>query len=86
MTILAICLLYILWSEVVTGPLNDTPEGSVINGLPYPFLKNMSFSERVSFYATTSHWPWVLCGWLDFGKVEIKVCGMINSRRRKPTG
>ena len=53
MTILAICLLYILWSEVVTGPLNDTPEGSVINGLPYPFLNNMSFSERVSFYATT---------------------------------
>ena len=53
MTILAICLLYILWSEVVTGPLNDTPEGSVINGLPYPFLNNMSFSERVSIYATT---------------------------------
>jgi hypothetical protein len=53
MTILAICLLYILWSEAVTGPLNDTPEGSVINGLPYPFLNNMSSSERVSFYATT---------------------------------
>ena len=51
--ILAICLLYILWSEAVTGPLNDTPEGSVINGLPYPFLNNMSFNERVSFYATT---------------------------------
>ena len=28
-------------------------EGSVTNGLPYPFLNNMSFSERVSFYATT---------------------------------
>ena len=54
LTILAICLLYILWSEAVTGPLNDTPEGSVTNGLPYPFLNNMSFSERVSFYATTS--------------------------------
>ena len=51
--ILAICLLYILWSEAVTGPLNDTPEGSMINGLPYPFLNNMSFSDRVSFYATT---------------------------------
>ena len=54
LTILAICLLYILWSEAVTGPLNDTAEGSVTNGLPYPFLNNMSFSERVSFYATTS--------------------------------
>ena len=53
MTILAICLLYILWSEVVTGPLNDTPEGAVTSGLPYPFLNNMSFSERVSFYTTT---------------------------------
>jgi hypothetical protein len=53
LTILAICLLYIFWSEAVTGPLNDTPEGSVINGLPYPFLNNMSSSERVSFYATT---------------------------------
>ena len=53
LTILAICLLYILWSEAVTGPLNDTPEGAVTNGLPYPFLNNMSFSERVSFYATT---------------------------------
>ena len=51
--ILVICLLYILWSEAFTGPLNDTPEGSVINGLPYPFLNNMSFNERVSFYATT---------------------------------
>ena len=53
MTILAICLFYILWSEAVTGPLNDTPEGAVTSGLPYPFLNNMSFSERVSFYATT---------------------------------
>ena len=53
MTILAICLFYILWSEAVTGSLNDTPEGAVTSGLPYPFLNNMSFSERVSFYATT---------------------------------
>jgi hypothetical protein len=25
------------------------------------------------------HGPWILCGWLHFGEVEIKVCGMINS-------
>jgi len=53
LTILGICLLYILWTEAVTGPLNTTPEGSVTNGLPYPFLNNMVFTERVSFYATT---------------------------------
>ena len=26
---------------------------ALIIGVPYPFLNNMSFSERVSFYATT---------------------------------
>jgi hypothetical protein len=51
-TILGICLLYIIWSEVVTGPQNITPKGTVTNGL-YPFLNNMTFSERVNFYATT---------------------------------
>ena len=51
--ILGICLLYIFWSEVVTGPQNITPKGTVTNGLPYPFLNNMTFSERVNFYATT---------------------------------
>lgn len=51
--ILGICLLYIFWSEVVTGPQNITPKGTVTNGLLYPFLNNMTFSERVNFYATT---------------------------------
>ena len=53
LTILGICLLYILWTEALTGPLNTTPEGTVTSGLPYPFLNNMVFAERVSFYATT---------------------------------
>ena len=49
LTILGICLLYILWTEALTGPLNTTPEGAVTNGLPYPFLNNMAFAERISF-------------------------------------
>ena len=53
-TIVGICLLYVLWSEAITAPLNATPEGSVTSGLPYPFLNNMVFSERLSFYATTT--------------------------------
>ena len=53
LTILGICVIYIFWTEVLTGPLNTTPEGSVTNGLPYPFLNNMILSERLSFYATT---------------------------------
>ena len=52
--IVGICLLYVLWSEAITAPLNATPEGSVTSGLPYPFLNNMVFIERLSFYATTT--------------------------------
>ena len=76
LTILAICLLYIFWSEVITGPLNETPEGSVTNGLPYPFLNNMSFSERVSFYATTiiTGLGFYLAGWV-LAKLKIKFVG-----------
>ena len=53
LTILGICLLYIFWSEMITGPLNSTPEGSVSNGLPYPFLNDMHLQDRIAFYATT---------------------------------
>ena len=76
LTILAICLLYIFWSEVITGPLNETPEGSVTNGLPYPFLNNMSFSERVSFYVTTiiTGLGFYLAGWV-LAKLKIKFVG-----------
>ena len=51
--ILGIFVLYILWSELVTGPLNRTPEGRVTQGLPYPFLNDMTIKERIIFYATT---------------------------------
>ena len=53
LAIVGMCLLYVLWTEAVTAPLNFTPEGSVTNGFPYPFLNNMVLSERLNFYATT---------------------------------
>ena len=66
LTILGICLLYILWTEALTGPLNTTPEGAVTNGLPYPFLDNMAFAERISFYTTTilTGFGFYFTGWL----------------------
>ena len=66
LTILGICLLYILWTEALTGPLNTTPEGTVTNGLPYPFLNNMVFAERIGFYATTilTGLGFYVTGWL----------------------
>jgi len=41
-------------TEALTCPTNNTPLGSVTSGLPYPFLNNMLFAERVSFYVTTT--------------------------------
>lgn len=46
MTIIA----YPSWAEIVVRPLNDTPVGSVTSGLPYPFLNNMVFGDRLFFY------------------------------------
>lgn len=66
LTILIICLLYIVWTEALTGPLNTTPEGAMTNGLPYPFLNNMAFVERISFYTTTilTGFGFYFTGWL----------------------
>ena len=73
LTILGICLLYIFWTESLTGPLNNTPEGSVTSGLPYPFLNDMVFSKRVGFYATTilTGLGLYFVGWL-FTRVKLR--------------
>jgi len=42
---------YVLWTEFVTGPLNNVPVGSMTAGLPYPFLNDMVLSDRLEFYA-----------------------------------
>jgi hypothetical protein len=50
---LAICLAYIAWSEILVGPLNDSPVGRVTSGLPYPFLNDLDVLGRSQFYLTT---------------------------------
>ena len=47
---LSVCILYCIWIEFVIAPFNLEPVGSVTNGLPYPFLNDMSSSERLVFY------------------------------------
>jgi len=41
---------YVAWAELFVSPLNSVPEGRVTSGLPYPFLNNMEWSDRVEFY------------------------------------
>ncbi len=48
-----ICLAYVAWSEILVGPLNAKPVGSVTSGLPYPFLNNMDMMGRATFYGST---------------------------------
>ncbi len=45
-----ICIAYCIWIEFVIRPLNLEPIGSMTNGLPYPFLNDMSFLWRLIFY------------------------------------
>ena len=41
---------YVLWAELIVGPMNDSPVGSVTSGLPYPFLNNLDLAGRATFY------------------------------------
>ncbi len=41
---------YLSWAEIVVRPLNNEPVGTVTSGLPYPFLNNMVFGDRLFFY------------------------------------
>ncbi|MEJ6402989.1 hypothetical protein [Yoonia sp. 2307UL14-13] len=43
---------YLTWAELLVGPNNDSPVGTVTTGLPYPFLNNLEFSDRLVFYGT----------------------------------
>ncbi|MEO0342734.1 MAG: hypothetical protein AAF198_04790 [Pseudomonadota bacterium] len=40
--------------EVWVQPRNTFPSGTVTDGLPYPFLNDMVFVERITFYGTTA--------------------------------
>ena len=43
---------YVAWAELVVGPMNASPIGSVTTGLPYPFLNNLEPSGRAVFYGS----------------------------------
>ena len=44
---------YTVWIELFVAKFNAYPVGSEANGLPYPFLSNMTDDARMTFYATT---------------------------------
>ena len=50
--VLMILIPYILWLEILVAPFNSVPVGTVMSGLPYPFLNNMEQTERLGFYGT----------------------------------
>lgn len=43
---------YVAWAELVVGPMNASPTGTVTSGLPYPFLNNLDLSGRAVFYGS----------------------------------
>ena len=50
---LTIFLGYIAWIELLVARFNTSPAGTSANGLPYPFLNDMTISARSVFYAGT---------------------------------
>ncbi len=50
--LVGIVVAYLVWAEVAVGPLNAKPQGAVTSGLPYPFLNNLHFDGRMTFYVT----------------------------------
>ncbi len=48
---LFIGLLYPLWIELIIQPMNTLPAGTVTNGLPYPFLNDLTLGGRMMFYS-----------------------------------
>ena len=50
---LAIFFSYIAWIELLVARFNPSPVGAFANGLPYPFLNDMTESARSVFYAGT---------------------------------
>jgi hypothetical protein len=43
---------YVAWAELVVGPMNDSPVGTVTSGLPYRFLNNLELPDRAIFYGS----------------------------------
>lgn len=52
--VIIIGMLYPLWIELLVQPMNDLPAGSETNGLPYPFLNDLTIKGRMVFYAIST--------------------------------
>lgn len=48
--LVGVIVTYLTWAEMLVGPMNASPVGSVTSGLPYPFLSNLEFADRLTFY------------------------------------
>lgn len=70
-----LCLIYIIWIETFVGPLNDMPVGAITSGLPYPFLNDLDWDGRQSFYVTTtgtSIFTFFICWLVGFVSSRIR--------------
>ncbi len=74
LTMLAIFVGYIAWIEILVRPLNSFPEGKATHGLPYPFLNDMVWDDRMVFYATTigTAVVFMLIGWV-ISKILVRI-------------
>ena len=86
LTAIGLCLLYIFWTEIITAPLNNSPEGSANKGFPYPFLNNMRLHDRILFYATTilTALAFYSAGWI-ITKIKFHIVSLKNSPRSYET-
>jgi hypothetical protein len=50
--LIGVILSYVVWTELLVGPMNASPVGSVTSGLPYRFLNNLDLMGRGTFYAS----------------------------------
>jgi hypothetical protein len=50
--LVGVIAVYVAWAELVVGPMNGSPAGTVTSGLPYRFLNNLDWADRAVFYAS----------------------------------
>jgi len=50
--LVGVIAVYLAWAELFVGPMNASPVGTVTSGLPYPFLNNLEFADRMMFFGT----------------------------------
>lgn len=73
---IVICIAYIIWSDAIVGPFDIEPVGSVTSGLPYPFLNDMTFTDRALFYDTAVATAFMMyAGFWLFSKLLPRLIG-----------